>query len=571
MTEPIRTLVYVGVAAVVGLAAWVTRPSLVAIPVASEVGKPLFADFKDSDAATSLEIVQFDENTSALRAFKVAKKNGLWVIPSHDDYPADAQQQLAEAAAGLIGLNIVGVSSERQADHDDCKVIKPDQAKLQVGDKNVGTLVVLQDAKNKDLVRLIVGDVVPDRPELRFVRKPGQEVVYVTKLSLDKLPTEFDKWIEKDILKLSTFDVTRVSLKDYSILPTETGRGSISPRMEAVAAWNSEQSSWSLEQLRLYSTGDWVDTPLGEQEELNKQKLDDLKNALDDLKIVDVKRKPAGLSEKLKTEGDIFNDRELFEALAVFGFPPGQLPGMERPDIFAANGEVIVDLKDGVQYHLRFGNVAGAETPSLSAKPGEKDEVKLNRYLFVTAQLSPHTLVEPTYDPEPAGPVEAAPAEAKPADAKSAEGAAAEEKKDDATKADPAKPDDKKPDAAADPKAAEREKVKRENDRKRNEYSDKRKKAEARVAELNGRFADWYYVISEDVYKKIHLGRNDLVKEGATARDAGFNVDAFRKLETDGIKPAPPAPPSGGPGFGGPGFGGPGFGGPGFGAGFPPM
>ena len=64
--------------------------------------------------------------------------------------------------------------------------------------------------------------------------------------------------------------------------------------------------------------------------------------------------------------------------------------------------------------------------------------------------------------------------------------------------------------------------------------------AVARVAELNARFADWYYVISEDVYKKIHLGRSDIIKEGATARDAGFDVDAFRKLETDGIEKTTP-------------------------------
>ncbi|MCI0357861.1 MAG: hypothetical protein L0211_05155, partial [Planctomycetaceae bacterium] len=212
-------------------------------------------------------------------------------------------------------------------------------------------------------------------------------------------------------------------------------------------------------------------------------------------------------------------------------------------------------------------NVAGAETSSAAATPEEKDEVKLNRYLFVTAQLSPHTLVEPKYDPEPAGPIEATPADAKPADEKPAdkpaEGAA------DPAKAEEKKAEDKKPEATPDPKAAERDKIKRENDRKRNEYNDKKKKAEARVAELNGRFADWYYVINEDVYKKIHLGRNDLVKEGATAKDAGFNVDAFRKLQTEGIKPAPPPPPTG-PGFGGQGFGGPGFGGQGSG-GFPPM
>jgi hypothetical protein len=76
------------------------------------------------------------------------------------------------------------------------------------------------------------------------------------------------------------------------------------------------------------------------------------------------------------------------------------------------------------------------------------------------------------------------------------------------------------------------------------------------VAELNARFADWYYVISEDVYKKIHLGRNDIVKEASTASQEGFGVDAFRKLESDGLKSSsgsgtgtPPGLPPGFPGL----------------------
>jgi hypothetical protein len=50
-------------------------------------------------------------------------------------------------------------------------------------------------------------------------------------------------------------------------------------------------------------------------------------------------------------------------------------------------------------------------------------------------------------------------------------------------------------------------------------------------------------VISEDVYKKIHLSRGDLVKEGTKATEEGIGVDAFRKLETDGLKPTAPPPP----------------------------
>jgi hypothetical protein len=75
-----------------------------------------------------------------------------------------------------------------------------------------------------------------------------------------------------------------------------------------------------------------------------------------------------------------------------------------------------------------------------------------------------------------------------------------------------------------------------------NAYRDQKTKAENRVKELNGRFADWYYVVAEDVYKKIHLVRSDIVKEKSTAKDEGFNVDAFRKLEEEGLKPAAPKP-----------------------------
>ena len=559
MTEPIRTLIFVCVAALIGLVAWASRPQVEALPGAvNEIGQPLFKDFTDPSEASSLEIVQFDESSAELRAFRIAQKNGVWVLPSHGNYPADAEQQLAAAARSLIGLEIEGIASEVATEHAEFKVLEPDQKKLNVGDKNVGTLISLQNAKGDDVFRLIVGDKVEGQPDLRFVRKPSQEVVYVTKLSLDNLPTEFDKWIEKDLLKINTFDVARVMLKDYSILPTQSGDSAFSPRMEATAVWKAEQSAWELENLRLFSAarggGEWIDAALGEQEELNTQKLNDLKTALDDLKIVDVVRKPEGLGESLKAGNEIFNNRELIDSLATFGFLPARLPGMDKPEIFATNGEVIVDMKDGVQYALRFGKVEGAQRSTEPAKPGESEEIKLNRYLFVTARLSPHTLVEPTYEPEPAGPEGAPAAEGdKPADAKPADATGSEDQKDDAAKPAAANP--------ADPKAAERDRIKRENERKRNEYNDKRKKAEARVAELNGRFADWYYVISEDVYKKVHLGRADLIKEGATARESGFNVDAFRKLENEGVKgaPEPPAAPSS-PGFPG-----------GLPPGFPPM
>ena len=70
------------------------------------------------------------------------------------------------------------------------------------------------------------------------------------------------------------------------------------------------------------------------------------------------------------------------------------------------------------------------------------------------------------------------------------------------------KKDEKKPDFKA-----EHDRIVKENKRKQDEYDEQIAKGKARVKELNERFADWYYVISDDVYNKIHLTRNQAVRK----------------------------------------------------------
>jgi hypothetical protein len=160
----------------------------------------------------------------------------------------------------------------------------------------------------------------------------------------------------------------------------------------------------------------------------------------------------------------------------------------------------------------------------------------VQRYLFVVTQLAPSVTTPPQLEPEPAGP-EAGKDDKTTAD--KTDDKKDGDKNDDAKASD--KKDEKKDDQApvVDPQQAERERIKKENERKMNAYRDQRKKAELRVAELNGRFADWYYVVSEDVYKKLRLTRSDIVKESATAKDEGFGIDAFRKIEEEGLEAKP--------------------------------
>src|SRR5262245_13119751 len=532
MNESIRTLIFVAVGSVVALGAFITKPR-VEVATKSErdpTGAPLFKDFTDPSVAKSLEIKQFDEALAKVTPFIVTKQSsGIWSLPSHGNYPADAESQLKAVAETFADLKILGVAADDNKEHELYGVNDPDKA--EVGTKGVGTLIAMQDDKGNDLIRMIVGKEVAGATNQRFVRKPSEDRVYVTTIDISKLPTEFEKWIEKDLLKLSTFDVNRVVLKDYLILPVRSGQLALQHRMDATLSYDSARSpdQWKLEDMQIYANGSQpVPSTLGPLEELNKQKLDDLRNALGDLKIVDVARKPAGLGNSLRISPDKLPSEDA-QQLAQYGFYPDPRSS-QTVDIYGANGELVVDTKDGVEYVLRFGNIkTQVSSPTTTKKPDDKkgkssaeDDVKVQRYLFVVAQLAPSIQTPPVPEPEPAGP----------------EPPKEEKKEGDATKAGDQKADDQKA-PVVDPQQAERERIRKENERKRNAYNDQRKKVETRVKELNDRFADWYYVVSEDVYKKLRLTRSDIVKESATAKDEGFGIDAFRKLEEEGLKAKP--------------------------------
>ena len=346
MNDKTRTLIHVAVAAVVALV----------------VGQELARTRDTGHDPKGPLIIRFDEKLGKLTPFKVADVRGRWAIPSRDNYPADAQDRLRDASASLIDLKPIDVVTQLPEEHATLGVIEPVQGKTKAGDEGVGTLVVVQNAKGDDLFRLIVGKAASSEgenlPGLHFVRKPLEDIVYVAKIDMEKLPTDFDQWIEKDLLKLNALDVSKITLKDYNVLPSSAGRYSPFPRMDAVVSWNNEKGEWNLDELTRFSQNKPVPDGLGPQEELNKTKLDEMKTALDDLKIVDVKRKPAGIDAELKLSQELMNNREGLLSLQELGFyPVGRKSDDNTLELASANGEVIVDMKDGVQYKLRFGNV----------------------------------------------------------------------------------------------------------------------------------------------------------------------------------------------------------------------
>ncbi|GAB5401991.1 MAG: DUF4340 domain-containing protein [Aureliella sp.] len=391
MNEGKTTAIFAVVAAIsFGLAVW-SRPGVITDESEyrkGKVGKAIFAEFDDPDAATSLEIVKFDEELASLERFEVAKDptSGLWKIPSFDDYPADAEEQVRDATTPLIGLPVLDVPSGDRGDHALYGVVNPDDEDLSVTESGVGMLVSVKDAEDKVLASLIIGKEVEDVENQRYVRVPTEDAVYKVELDTAPFTTDFDKWINSKLLDIRSFDISNIGLRDYAVFPMQTGGYGMRRNFDADVSYNASDSKWSLGRLVTYTDGNPTETPLAEGEELQDQALNDLRNAVQDLEIVGVRRKPEGLASDLKADKSLMDNQESLNSLYAQGFFPQQ--SGDGYEIFSTGGETIIGTDDGVQYKLRFGESdASLGSDESESEDGTESEGGLRRFLLVTASV----------------------------------------------------------------------------------------------------------------------------------------------------------------------------------------
>ncbi len=597
MNETTKTLAFVAVALLALGGAYLFDSTAASVNVQQLVGQMLNADI-DLAAPRRLEIVKFDRDTASVRRFEVAEVDGVWSIPSKENYPADATQQMAEAATCVMNREILRIAGETADQHEQFGVVDPLAPGLDSQSAGVGTRVVMTDAADDELVDMIIGKVVPNAAGQRFVRRSDQDVTYVVELDPSKLSTSFANWIEDDLLKLNVMDLRKVFINDYSadlnVGITPDGRiqrqVSLDPRNGFTLVHDAESEPWELAEFTAYDPnrsggGDprdaLVPAKLAEDEEVNQEAVDGLVAGLDDLLIVDVAHKPDGLSADLKAGQEFFNSNEALIDLVEKGFIP--LTSQTGADILSSEGEVVCTLRNGVEYVLRFGQLQvqtesaeGAASESQDQDAGEADAAadgeeteddggeNLRRYLFVMARFNEDAIAKPQYKelpalpPEEAGVEESAAAEngdAEEAQADTAETEDAAESDESAEEAPPTeesadaeestdenKVGDKADDAQAKRETilAEREVIQTDNDRLQEEYESLVAAGQKEVADLNERFGDWYFVISNNVYKEIHLGRDDLIKKKAPPE--GEAGDEAPVAEPGGLEGVPLLP-----------------------------
>ncbi|MCA8926090.1 MAG: DUF4340 domain-containing protein, partial [Planctomycetes bacterium] len=421
MYEFLKTLGFVTVAGLLTAAAVLTHSTTPGSPqVFSLQGQPFFPELKDWGAAASLEVYDFDESKNEPQAFKVEFKDGVWRIPSKDNYPADAKDRLKDVAGvfatlerGQLRSNVGEGGAEKSwiETQKDCGVIDP-KAPLKDPTQGRGRRIVLRDSGDAVLADLIVGGEVEGAYGKRYVRKADEKQIYTATLDLE-VSTKFGDWIESDLLQLEPAAITSITVRRYTVDEEQIRLGRI---------YLDDEDTIVLGQ----TDGRWTVDGMTDEQQASMAAVDSMTETLSELTIKDVLP---------------FSVDELFR-VGIFPTNDG---------VFSNEGELRVDLETGVRYNLRFGEVVR----------GEEDEEGLRRYLWIDAEAFYDALPNPE-------------------------------------------------DAAA------------------------REAADKRVAELNERFAGWFYVIGARSFDALRPSRKGLLEPRSEPIDAEPGTNFFPPVDDHG-------------------------------------
>ena len=513
------TILLVLIALVLGVAALFAVPPDVDSITFNDQGEIFFPAFTDPFICKDLTVTERDPDTGELKEFQVTFRKDSWHIPSHHDYPADAEERMANAATSLIGLRKDQIRSDRIEEHAECGVLDPMESSTADG---TGTRITMKDSSGIVIADLIVGKKVKKRGDEKesmtpwspkdgsdwvYVREPKKKRIYAVNLDpgkeekpsddpfagmnrsrrelLDEISAKFSEWIDTDLLHLERNSLAKLVLHNYSV-NEETRR--VEGKEVITLEKEDEEAGWTMD-------------GLGEEEKAADGTINQLISALDSAQIEDV-------SPMLESKNPLY-----LLSMGFFEDGEGNPLGNE--------GHMEILCEDGVKYEVFFGEIAfsssdgddeekeGSEEEEEAARAPDRNEKKENRFVRVRVSVDPELEKEPVFETE------------------SDEPADEDAGKPEEPGGDGENPTEDGGEPGEEEKAAdaEAEKKKEETEKARKEWEEKLKTARERVKELSLRFNSWYYVIGGDCFERLRKDRDDL-KEFAPPDVAGIGEQA---------------------------------------------
>ena len=149
------------IAAVTAGAAWIYYPWPEKVVESAIVGKPLFESY-DTSSVRMIRISGYDDNKNEVDRILVRRKGQKWVIPSKREYVASNVAQYTAAVNCLNAREVLEERTSNQQDYLEYGVIDPKDADSAANTDAIGTKIILEDRQGRMIANLIVGKPVSD-------------------------------------------------------------------------------------------------------------------------------------------------------------------------------------------------------------------------------------------------------------------------------------------------------------------------------------------------------------------------------------------------------------------------
>ena len=116
----------------------------------AKVDQAFFESFTSSQQITSMVLEAMDAD-GKLQSFQLEKKDGLWIIPTHHDYPAEAGERLSQTATSLLGLVRLRLASSARDAQGRLGVLNPESEEAQDSPEEAGKLLRFKDVNDETI------------------------------------------------------------------------------------------------------------------------------------------------------------------------------------------------------------------------------------------------------------------------------------------------------------------------------------------------------------------------------------------------------------------------------------
>jgi len=182
-----------------------------------QLGEYVLPSLQDTDTLNSVRRVTF---MSASSTVTVAKAEDSWVSPAKYDYPVKFDS-VRDFLHGLLDLKVGQVVPSGPSLLPELDLVSPDSDAA----RGKGTLLKLQDGSGNLVASLLLGKEHTKKaaspgpfggfggyPDGRYVST--SEGVFLVTETFSSIPSSDIAWLDRDIVNVSPFDVTRISVTD---------------------------------------------------------------------------------------------------------------------------------------------------------------------------------------------------------------------------------------------------------------------------------------------------------------------------------------------------------------------